>query len=906
MRLLNCQLQNVRLHGDLEFSFSPRLTLIGGPNESGKSTLVEALHRALFLKASATGAPVEALQSRLHMGQPVVQIGFEAKGDTWTLVKRFSGATGQVTLKAESSGKPLTGPAAEDVLAELLGVSEIIGSRQAGTVLPSRWAHLWVRQGLSGNDLLANGKSSYDFDQLRLQLERSGGAAVQQSALDQRVEQRIKEALDENFTTRGTKAKSPLFEREEALTKAQLRMAMGLGRLEDYETASEELADICEQLERLQGQDLPDLLERQKRLLEGAEVAGRMDAAIELASKALEPIRLRHDAAALTQQQFAALQSELDERQKTFAVLEANAAGAEGRQAELQTAQVQRSQSRDALNQQRLSLEQRQQLVQKLVERTSTTESLSRLAAELGKLHQDASQRQSLEQQLTGLPSVNKQALQQLRQLEQQLRDAQTRQQAMAAGVKLLRSDQPVRLDGKPLQVGDEQRLSTVFQLQVGDGVVLEIAPGGGQALEDLERIVQSGSEQLTERLAALNVASVEATEELLEQRTGLEQQLAALVAAAPADLGQLEQQKDGLEQRLVELDGELEELADVRRVLEQEQPVPQALSELKALQQQISATSTHTSSAAATAERELEDARSAFQQFQQQRISETSQLEVVRSEVADRQQRMDQLISQQGDRAAVDGKLESLTQDRQQAEAQLSQLQADRALLSSQDAELEKQRLQEKIDGLINHQERLLDQRGAAKQRCDSISSADPFAAIEQARLQLETAEADLQQLQRVIDAHKLLRDTFQEVQADLSSRYSEPLARAIGDYLKPLLPDGQATRLSYDQNKGLQGLQLKRGQEFYDFEALSGGMREQLAAALRLSMADVLKEAHDGCLPLVFDDAFTNSDPERVDLVKHMLGAAVERGLQVILLTCDPAAYGSFADEVVELGVS
>ena len=65
MRLLNCQLQNVRLHGDLELNFSPRITLIGGPNESGKSTLVEALHRALFLKASATGAPVEALQSRL-------------------------------------------------------------------------------------------------------------------------------------------------------------------------------------------------------------------------------------------------------------------------------------------------------------------------------------------------------------------------------------------------------------------------------------------------------------------------------------------------------------------------------------------------------------------------------------------------------------------------------------------------------------------------------------------------------------------------------------------------------------------------------------------------------------------------------------------------------------------------
>ena len=50
---------------------------------------------------------------------------------------------------------------------------------------------------------------------------------------------------------------------------------------------------------------------------------------------------------------------------------------------------------------------------------------------------------------------------------------------------------------------------------------------------------------------------------------------------------------------------------------------------------------------------------------------------------------------------------------------------------------------------------------------------------------------------------------------------------------------------------------------------------------------MADVLKGGRDGCLPLMFDDAFTNSDPRRVDLVKQMLATAVDRGLQVILLT-------------------
>jgi len=142
------------------------------------------------------------------------------------------------------------------------------------------------------------------------------------------------------------------------------------------------------------------------------------------------------------------------------------------------------------------------------------------------------------------------------------------------------------------------------------------------------------------------------------------------------------------------------------------------------------------------------------------------------------------------------------------------------------------------------------------------------------------------------------LLQQLFTEAQADLSSRYSEPLAQSIGTFLSPLIPDGPVAQLSYDQSKGFGGLQLRRGGEFYDFHQLSGGMKEQLAAALRLSMADVLKGSHDGCLPLVFDDAFTNSDPVRVQIIKQMLGLAADKGLQVILLTCDPDAYDDFSD--------
>ena len=904
MRLLNCQLQNVRQHGELELSFSPRLTLIGGPNESGKSTLVEALHRALFLRATATGAPVEALQSRVHLGQPIVQLSFEAKGDQWSLRKRFSGATGQVNLKAAGSANPLTGPAAEEVLAELVGVAETLGSRQAGNVLPSRWAHLWVRQGVAGDDLLAKGKDGYDFDRLRLQLERSGGAAVQQSARDQLVEQRILAALEENFTSRGTKKHSPLYRREEALSDASERMAGAQARQAEFESASDDLAVICQQLEQLQRDELPALQERQKQLAEGAETAVRLDGAINLARRTLEPIRLRHGAADQALRQLDALGTEIGQREQSRTELQARAVAAQSRESEFTTGQQRHIASRDGLKLQLETLEKRQQLLLRLVESTAAAEALQRLNADLDKQRQNAAQREALSRELAALPSLSKKQLSKIRQLEQTLRDARTRQQAMAAGLKLLKADQPVRLDGQPLQVGAEQRLSTVFQLEVGDGVVLEIAPGGGEALGDLQRTITLAAESLTAELSPLGVATVEAAADLLEQRTALEQQQAALSNAATSDAARVQQQRDQLQQRQNELQIELQGLSAVRSALEAEAALPTALAELQAFEQQISRTLHHTRTAARAAEQELEATRSELQRLQQQRLSEAGQLQVVCAELEDRQKRLTTLISQQGDREAQVAALATLSQQLQQAEQALKTLEVERAALGHSDAEREQQQLQTTIDAMSQRIAQLLDQRGAAKQRCDSISSEDPFAAVEQAGLQLETAEVEHQQLLRVIDAHKLLKDAFDEAQADLSSRYSDPLASAIGDYLRPLVPDGQVARLDYDQNKGFQGLQLRRGQDFYAFDTLSGGMREQLAAALRLSMADVLKGAHDGCLPLVFDDAFTNSDPDRIDLVKRMLGTAVDRGLQVILLTCDPAAYGTFADQVVELG--
>ncbi len=161
MRLINCRIQNVRVHENISIDFSPRITIISGANETGKSTLIEALHRTLFLKATATGAPVESLKSKIHLGHPTIQIKFEAKGEIYSLKKSFKGSlSGQVTLMSETDGELISGDLAEERLSELIGVTKSLGSRQSTTLLGTRWAHLWVMQGAGGQNLLKSDKSN--------------------------------------------------------------------------------------------------------------------------------------------------------------------------------------------------------------------------------------------------------------------------------------------------------------------------------------------------------------------------------------------------------------------------------------------------------------------------------------------------------------------------------------------------------------------------------------------------------------------------------------------------------------------------------------------------------------------------------------------------------------------------
>ncbi len=887
MRLVHCRICNVRIHRELSLDFAPGLTLIGGANETGKSTLLEALHRVLFLKATASGAVVDALHSRTHRGVPTVELTFEARGRCWRLHKEFGGARGRVELHP-SKGSPLTGPEAEEMLATLLESDGPLDGRRASAVLDRCWAHLWVVQGEAGHNPLQD-RQTYPLEQLIRQLEQRGGAALQ-SPLDQQVVDRVDEQLAATFTNLGRTPRprkhSPLWAAEQQKERAAQKLAQTEQLVQEDRAVSQRLAQVGDELEQVGGELdalkrlLPQLRHLQNQCLVQGKDLDNLNNTVE---------RLGQDQRSLKELNEAAQQHRLEQEQ----CLEQE----QGLAQKLESTQQAQGEHQQQVN----HLRERDAYLSHKVDQLQCRKEQQRLQQEIAALQQQQQAQEQLRKDLGRLPPVGLAQVKELRTLEGRQRDCRTRRDAMAATVELLHAQTPqqVQLGGQALPMGQPLQLTRAAELRVGDAVTVRISPGRDQAA--LAKAEQEATQALDEKLQQLGVASVEAADEILRKRQGVEQQLQA-------------QRQQADPERLQRVQGELAHGEARLRQLAQgapgtaneaptgEEPLTTAVLERQFREHQH--TSQQVKHQCRQAEADLNTAQKAVATLKDQQAQVKTRSQVLASKQQDCRGQVQKLLATYETMEAL--AIRATQEKERQAKVQIRLDQLRRQLQdlipSEQDApEVLIPRLERQEATLQSQQQQRLNEEGRLQERRRRISSEDPVAALEKARAAMAQAQEQWEHQQQLGEALLLLKERFRQAQEDLSSRYTEPLAQAISSYLAPLHPDRQdpICQMRYSRGAGLQGLQLWRGQTMYDFAQLSGGMREQLGAALRLSMADVLKDRHDHCLPLIFDDAFANTDPERIPMVSGMLNSAVAHGLQVILLTCDPQAYGCLQAE-------
>jgi len=886
MRLAHCRICNVRIHRELSLDFAPGLTIIGGANETGKSTFLEALHRALFLKSTARGAVVDRLHSRTHQGVPTVELAFEARGGSWRLHKEFGGSRGRTELHLHG-GPPLMGQEAEEQLATLLESSGSLDGRRAGSALDKCWAHLWVVQGQAGNDPLQD-RETYPLEQLIRQLERQGGAALQ-SRLDQQVAGRIDEQLNATFTNLGRTPRprkhSPLWKAEQQKVLAAEALAQAEQLVEEDRAVSRRLAQVRDRLEQL-GAQLKALNKRLPQLR-------RLQSQCLMQSRELDTLNLRvkelgRDHRSLRELTRAARQHKLDQEQCR-------------QQARRLAQQLERAQQIQAEHQQQVNhLRERDAYLAHRLRQLQCWKDQRRLQRTIQAWQHRQQAGERLRSQLERLPAIGPDEVKELRRLEGRQRDCRTRRDAMAATVELLRDSAhgEVRLGDRVLAVGRPLQLTRGVDLRVGQEVTVRISLGGDQVT--LTQAHRNATQALDEKLGQLGVASVEAADEILRERQGLKRQLQ--VQLQQMDPGALPR----LQEELTHVETQRQQLAPgappgrIDGAAAEDAPLTDPVLEQQLREHQH--TSQHVEQRCQQAETALNTARQQVGDVKAQQAQVETTLQVCANEEKSCLGQVRKLLATHGTVKALAARTSRETGEQAQAQARLDELRQQlRALIAPEQDTPEAliPRLERREATLRTQQQQWLNEEGQLQERRRSISSQDPETTLEKAQAALAQAQEQWEQQQQLGAALLLLQEHFRQAQADLSSRYTEPLARAISSYLAPLHPEHQGgrpvCRMNYSRDAGLQGLQLWRGRNVYDFTQLSGGTREQLSAALRLAMADVLKDRHDHCLPLIFDDAFVNTDPERTPMVSRMLNTAVANGLQVILLTCDPQAYGS-----------
>ena len=128
MRITRLQVRNLRRHTDLDLELDRGLTVIRGPNESGKTTIQRALELALTRRVTSSAADLDGIRTwgAGDEERPWVRLEFEqddaegnvAKGH---LEKAFRGTRG--TVEVDDGVGSTTDPAEADIaLAELTGI----------------------------------------------------------------------------------------------------------------------------------------------------------------------------------------------------------------------------------------------------------------------------------------------------------------------------------------------------------------------------------------------------------------------------------------------------------------------------------------------------------------------------------------------------------------------------------------------------------------------------------------------------------------------------------------------------------------------------------------------------------------------------------------------------------------
>lgn len=879
MRLLRATVRNYRAHRELSLEFDRAVTLLVGPNEVGKSTFLEAVHRGLLLFHRRGGKELASMQSG-HGGDPEVEVGFVADGGEWHLHKVFRGSSGSVCrLRNVRTGKLLE---KDDAEAELL---RLLSRREAAKTegeLAASWDHLWVWQGRGGEDVFA----APDASALQAALARrdtgvTGGAAELGSERDRRLLAAARAAVAANWTDKSQKLRSDgeasrLRTQAETLAaqlqQAEERFAARTGQRQRLLDVERQIALLTQELQTnaaALAAARQRVAARQQRVDGLAGCRERAAAVAQRRDELQRERQARRDEAGLHEAARAAFAAASGDAEQAAVQSTAARAAQAAAQAAIAGAEV----AREAAALRRRSFEQRRQLREAEQRLAALEEHASRFAD--AKVEAGAAAAA-----LAATVPIDEARLRNLQQLRAQVDKLEAQLDAAAARIVHVAGPATVQVGDAPLAPGESRRIDRPTQLVHPDGTVLEVRPGG-DAVADLRDRLHQGRAEFEAQLLAVGAAEFAAVQQLHDQWRAAQRRVELANAALAA------QRDPGPERAEM-----LARAALLRERLAADPAAADADTDEDAVCRAEAA-----ASAALTSAREAA-------QLAQQRVAEAEQRATSRRELAEQSRReVDRHAARLDDSQRRFGDDAQLAAALQAASTTADGLAAEIDALVGEERQLQGER--QDCAALERGGTGLRDRLGTLRHEAAGLAAllqqeGEDFAAtVERLRDEHSRAAAAATAAQRRADADLLLLQTLLAIEAEQRNRREAPYLDACARYLAIAFGDGVRLHLGDDKKDGKLGTvdRAAVGLGAFDFAALSCGGKELVALAARLAMAEVLAaEQPDGCVPVVLDDAVTNVDPERAARLGYLLAHAAAHGVQVVVASCDTERLGQW----------
>lgn len=863
MKLITLTLENWRGVSRSQIKFDEAVTLIEGPNEIGKSSLVEALRMLFREKSGSKKKDVQAVQP---VGQDVgSSIAAEIRcGDYhFHYSKTYNRKAGTELRILAPEAKQLTGDDAHNRAWEIL-------SSHMDMAL---WDALLVEQGKE-----IGGVKLADSDGLARALDNAaGGTGVsgEESALFDAVQ-----AEYERYFTLKT-GKERFADQQQRVEQHSTQVQQLQTTLRELEDDLRRYAGVSAEISRLQRAQ-PELQAAREQheqrwiAIDGlqARLNTREDEARhrqQLLDQHHSQWQRRQGAAAdiaRREQELAQKQAALQPLAEHAAELERTVQAGEAAHKELQRQRrtlqhaLQQARRDAACLQDAAELARLQQLLQRVQAQRAE---LAALRKTLAGIHITAEGRKAIQAAASALDVASR-----------------TRDNvATRLSIDVLRSAEfRINGDAVSLRPGEplERQVAESLQIDIPELARITIAPAASAG--ELTADVEARQEELDALLARYQVNSVEQAITLDEQRADAEQLLRSAQQRVQDALQGADE--EALQADCARLTQTCEEALQQR---DPGQALPASEREAKA---------------------QLETASEALDACESELDQEGGRLETQRDELTRAQSQQQQASTELNALSSVlDEKRTSLATERevapdavleqavaeqeQQLAAITTELEQLRAQLEAEDPDSARLQRDNATQALRRAERDIIDQQqeqAVLKSRLDRAQANGLFEELEAAEQALAEARDTLAATERRAAAAKLLWTTLNEQRDASRQAYMAPLRDGIRSLGKIVF--GSDFDIVLGEDWAI--LDVIRNGKTIAFDSLSVGAKEQLGILTRLAAARIVAEREG--VPVIIDDALGFSDPGRLQSMGAAIAAA-GRDAQVVVLTCTPGRF-------------